>query len=459
MNRFTRMRGRLVLGVAIAALASAAGVAQTVIYPPSGPGGNYIVAVIGDGYTADEEWKFDRAVDGLILKNGLMADPFYSGSDIANALRIKRIFKPVAASGASLFAIKPNYHASSCYIDFRPGSGVSDTTPLIESAVGGLSPERTVVIGNYEGMSFGCAVDTWTYVSAGARESGGVMEHEFGHLVAGLWDEYALPNNGAYTMPPVDGPNCSNQSTAPIWNNGMYQNLKNLPGCKLFATNIIRPYERCRMRSHHTAFCDVCAHNMKAALTAFLNTSQAQLTTVPLLFAGLALRPAAIEQTPTPSVRVLVRIDRTDANNDIGGSASVVKLTPVDDAPIVHRYRRTGDYVYAIVETKSGVETVLESGVLAGDPFQPRSYAGASAPHGVQPRMASASIVVMMPNLSRAELKSRRIGIRFFHLDPLSGRMNNGEHQEITPTQLKEMMGSLKGLAEVKPEALATAAQ
>src|SRR5947209_3057687 len=175
MNHNTHVSRALSFAAGLVLLLSSSAAAQTTIYPPPpGTGGNYMIAVISDGYAANESWMFDRAVNGLVL-NGLMADPFYSGKGAA--FTIKKIFQPVAQSGQSAFKITPNYDINRCYIDYDP----VQTTLAIENAVKAITPERVVVIGNHEGVSLGCTVDTWTYVSAGAREAGGVLEHEFGH--------------------------------------------------------------------------------------------------------------------------------------------------------------------------------------------------------------------------------------------------------------------------------------
>src|SRR5207247_144690 len=107
--------------------------------------------------------------------------------------------------------------------------------------------------------------DHWTYVSAGAREVGGVLEHEFGHLIAGLFDEYALSENTNkdYPGPVVDGPNCSTNVMSPVWAGAMWTPpADHRPGCRYYGQKIIRPYQDCRMRSDGIDFCAVCADTM-----------------------------------------------------------------------------------------------------------------------------------------------------------------------------------------------------
>src|SRR5262245_28058011 len=106
MIHHTHSTGALAGALFLVGVASGQALAQTTIYPPSGTGGGYLIAVVSDGYVSSEEWKFDRAVDGLIL-NGLMQNQFYS--DHGSAFTIKKIFKASPQSQQSLIQIKPNY--------------------------------------------------------------------------------------------------------------------------------------------------------------------------------------------------------------------------------------------------------------------------------------------------------------------------------------------------------------
>jgi hypothetical protein len=455
MSQDTHVSRALSLAVGLLLFVSPPAMAQTTIYPPSGPGGNYVIAVISDGYAADESWKFDRAVNGLVL-NGLMTDPFYSGKGAS--FTIKKIFQPVGQSGQSAFGITMNYDINRCYIDFDP----TTTTVAIENAVKAISPERTLVIGNQEGVSLGCTVDTWTYVSAGAREVGGVLEHEFGHLIAGLFDEYALPPNGAYVTPDVDGPNCSNvmvTGAQPSWMKlSLSKTPMNLPECRYYLTNIVRPYDTCRMRSADTDFCYVCSSEMSAELGIFAAKQLSQMPMhLPVVQAGLMFLQPPAAQLPLAdrSVRVLVEMTKSAAGSATLATARVVALTEVS-APAVQRHRRVGDYVSSVVEGR----TVLDVAVLPGDPFQRRTYGGASAPHQRRDDILTASIVVMIPHMTRQQLLTRSIGILFYRLDPLSGRLPDGSRANITPRTVSEFLDKNQPrLTEVTSDDLKKAVQ
>jgi hypothetical protein len=84
---------------------------------------------------------------------------------------------------------------------------------IVENGVVILKPMRTVIIAN-DVYSSGCTRNLWTDVWAGIQETSGVLEHELGHLIAGLLDEYSL-NTGPFPVGGFDGngepngPNCS----------------------------------------------------------------------------------------------------------------------------------------------------------------------------------------------------------------------------------------------------------
>ena len=227
-----------------------------------------------------------------------------------------------------MFGITPNYDINRCYIGFNE----AQATAAISSAVKSISPypERVVVIGNYEGVSLGCTDGVWTYVSAGAREMGGVLEHEFGHLIAGLFDEFPLPLNPLdYPGPDVDGPNCSNVFTngapSPLWMNSTWpQAPVNRSECRHYTNKIVRPFDDCRMRSADTPFCYVCSAAMSSILGLFTNATMSQVVTrPPILQAGLlqpgpARGPKPATGPPNPggpavndrSVRAVVQLTR-----------------------------------------------------------------------------------------------------------------------------------------------------
>ena len=440
-------------------LAAAPASAQTQIYPKlPAVGGSYIIVVVSDGYAADESWKFERAVDGLVL-NGLMADAFYSAHGAA--FTIHRVFRPQPTSGQSEFGIRPNYNVNSCYIDIDPGPAATltpatlpqGTTEKIEAAVKALSPIWTVVVGNYEGVSMGCRVDSWTFVSAGAREMGGVLEHEFGHLIGGLGDEYALmPLGVPYPTPPIDGPNCSTVVQggvkSPSWSTPgtLPQTPTNPDGCLFFATGVYHAYNECRMHSADAPFCAVCAAEMELNLAKHAANPLARVTSSPpILMAGFfqqaqPVRPAIVTppaQTAriAPAVRLMVEIVKPSPGANTGATARVTSIVDVT-TPLAQNYRRVGDYVYGIVD---GASTVMDVTVLPGDPFQRRAYGGTAAPHRAsddpitKTPVVSARMVVVLPNMTRAQLATREVHVLFYRLDSTTANQADGTRASVTP--------------------------
>jgi hypothetical protein len=82
---------------------------------------------------------------------------------------------------------------------------------------------------------------------------------------------------------------------------------------------------------------------------------------------------------------------------------------------------------------------IFESGVVPGDPFQMRIYGGSAAPHqaGTAPK---ASVVVMIPNMTRQQLLGRAVAIEFYRLKSDAARNPTGARENITPTMLRDLV-------------------
>jgi len=426
---------------ALVAVAASSTAQPQQVYPASGPGGNYEIVVIADGYTSAEEYKFTRAVNGLIL-NDLMADPFYGNS---HAFTIVKQFNPVTTSGQSQFGITPNYNIAKCYIDYDAAT----TTAAIDQVVKTIPHHAVIVIGNYEGVAIGCTNQPWTWISAGAREVDGVLEHEFGHLIAGLYDEFPLQGNVDYPpTPSVDDHNCSNVfdssgNATPWWDNSSLswpQKPTDRDGCLYYSHKITRPYDTCLMYAPGATFCYVCSLLMSGELNLFANEALTKSLASPMI-----LTAGFVAQTPTPRVpargseqyvRLLVQLTKRSTDPKLGAQLSVVSVADVT-GPIVSRHHRTGDYVYGIVEGN----TVLAADVLPGDPFQRRSLGTAPAPHDTANELQT-NVVVIVPNTTRQSLLSRSIRVVFYRLDPNYGRLPSGMRADVTTNTISELLAN-----------------
>ena len=447
MSRHRSFVCRALLTACLTTLAAAAAGAQTTVYPPSGIGGSHVVLVMSDGYAANEEWLFDRAVNGLFV-NGLMNDPFYKAH--GGSFTIRKLFKPVAQSGQTQFAITPNYDITRCYIDYD----ATTTTAVVQATTAFF--EKAVIVGNLEGVSMGCTPhnNVWMYVSAGAREMGGVLEHEFGHLVAGLLDEYELFNvpYAGPPGPPVDGPNCStNTGRTAAWGSiaipASIPGPTNPPGCNFYATGVVRPYDTCMMRAAGAPFCYVCQFRMGERLGDFAFPPPSTPTNIQILTAGLVQQPPAPPAVPparsnNPSVRVLLQVARATR------AVQVLSVTDVV-APLIDRTRRTGNVAYAIHE--AGKPTI--TGVIPGGVFEDRPYGNGSAPH-LRQEAQTATVSLLIPDASRQSLRTRGISITLYQLDAASGDAN------VTDETLNRMLAARRAapIAEVDATALRAAA-
>jgi hypothetical protein len=427
------------VSVAVALLAAACSAsAQQVYPPPSSTGGKYVVAVLADGYAANEEWAFDRAINGLIV-NGLMADPFYA--NLGGSFTIIKKFVAAPTSGQSAFGIAPNYDLRKCYIDYDQTKVVTE----IEKEVGAIAPVRVVIIGNYEGSAIACTEGMWTWIAAGAREGGGVLEHEFGHLVAGLYDEFALAGNDTFPSSIyVNDHNCSNVfdttgHPTPVWNTMSWpQPPTNPPGCLYYAQQIVRPYDDCRMYGAAGQFCYVCADAMTKELRLFtLGGPQSRGPAPPtVLAAGFMLQPPPPPVTSDHHLRVVVQLTRAAADAATGVD---IRLLSIVDAKgsVVPRYHRIGNYVYAAVDGGN----LLAASVLPGDPFQSHSIGGAPAPHQFANELRT-TVVVDIPNITRADLKTHAIRLVFYKLGPTFGRLPSGAQADVTPNVVSDLLSS-----------------
>jgi IgA Peptidase M64 len=449
MSRPRSSTSRALLTACLAALTAVIARAQVTVYPPTGTGGSHVVLVISDGYAANEQWMFDRAVNGLIV-NGLMSDPFYQAH--GGSFTIRKLFKPVALSGQTQFGITANYDITRCYIDYD-----ATTSNAIVHATSAFF-EKAVIVGNIEGVAMGCTPrnNVWMYVSAGAREMGGVLEHEFGHLVAGLLDEYELfdaPYVGP-PGPPLDGPNCSTNtgSPPPIWGTlsipASIAAPTNQAGCNLYSKGVIRPYDMCMMRAAGAPFCYVCQFRMGERLDDYAFPPPSAPTNMRIAGAGLMMQVPAPPPTPearsnNPSMRVLLQVTRANR------VAQVLSVTDVV-APLIDRTRRVGNLAYAIHE--AGQRTI--TGVIPGEVFEDRPYGNGSAPH-LRQNAPTAIVSLVIPNASRQGIQTRNLSIALYQLDPASGDAN------VTEQTLNRLLAAQRAtpMGDVDAAALRSAAR
>jgi hypothetical protein len=276
----------------------------------------------------------------------------------------------------------------------------------------------------------------------------GPLEHEFGHLIAGLHDEYVL-HDASYPTPPVDGPNCVTDLSKAWWT-GVITPIGvpapvNPQGCRFYAVDIWRPYDTCRMRQPAMAFCQVCQAQMISGAT---DTPLPEKEHGPGgrrnsdLGAPRIVRAAYMQapQPPPPvrsSVRALISLTLDPAGNPT--IAHTVATADVD-APAAKLYRRTGDYVF---EIKDGGVT-SETGFLSGDPFEQRAFGLQSVPHATQ-ASSKADVVIFVPNMRKSALATRSVQINFYRLKGVDPRF------EVSPDSFARLKPSERVLIASVP--------
>jgi hypothetical protein len=402
-------------------LAPALAHAQTQIFPANGsPGGPIVIAVVADHYGPQEQETFTRDARNVFV-HGLLADSDFAS--LASHVTVLAYFEPwtgPAESPSSKYGFEVEAGVTNCSIKWTP-----NTDALVDAIAADRNPLRTIVVGNY-GYVFGCTSGQWSYVTAGAVGQP-VMQHEFGHLLARLFDEYVLSANITVThptpIPASDNRNCSTQ-TAPHW--GGPPTFTNDPGCDYFGLGVIRPTSSCRMGKFGSTFCAVCRGRIDEAIQFQVNPPvPPPPTDLPISGAGFFIQPPAAQQprppqpaptpapqqpprTPQPILRVMITLNRTT------NAATVGRITN-STGQYVPSYRRLGgSLVYEI----SDAGRLIDVGVVPSDTFQERTYRGATQKHGVEDT-AAATVVIRVPNetIQRMAAPNRAVQIAFYRLD------------------------------------------
>ncbi len=107
----------------------------------------------------------------------------------------------------SYFEPTPPGQASRFGFEIGPGDGVCAVKApddilsklMTATAAAAVLPTHYVVIGNHP-YNIGCTKGEWSYIAVDAVGTD-VFQHELGHLVGLLYDEWALPSNGGASHP------------------------------------------------------------------------------------------------------------------------------------------------------------------------------------------------------------------------------------------------------------------
>jgi len=378
--------------------------AQKPLHPTGGGGATnpVVIAVLADGYTNTEERGFDADAANFFL-SGLLQDEFFKGK--AGFMRIATKFESVTTSGTSKYGFKMGVSDGPCELTFP-----TDTIP-IWTAAATVGAEYVVVIGNHP-YTVGCTLGKIAYVSAGAAGVK-VLEHEFGHMLASLWDEFGIPANGTTPFPfvidPGDRRNCARRPPPPPHFGG-----PGIDGCGLYNAGVVRFSNMCRMGAgHHPGFCKVCSAYLNGWFNdlprpAGMVASHERTPQMGIVRASFQQTPGQKPSATQPIVRLLLRVDfdKGTAEPRRGFNSTGV---------YVPSHRRVGKLVYEILDN----DKIVDFGVLSDQLFQARGYAGGVGEHG-SAKANSAEVIVQIPGETVAGLRgtTRNVSMVMWELLP-----------------------------------------
>jgi hypothetical protein len=383
----------------------------------NGPDGEKLTfVVLGDGYALEDQTKFASDVDTLVV-HGVFGHDFYK--DSISAFNVYRVALISKESGVSTLKFKKNTALKvifsgrwdRCWLEES-----QDTDELITQAANQVKKyDYVLVIANEDGYG-GCRRGSRLYVTSGSPWN--VVAHEYGHGIAGLYDEYSAQGGGAYSGERINVKNCSvvlNRNNV-AWSQLMDQRI-DLPsdgaqnvdsnqtvgeftGCNYAKTAIYRPVRECRMMSITSLFCPVCLGLMNDAVRPYLRGKSS--------LANLRL-PG--EPGPPPSeetyINMVIRISK-DQN------VAVLKATEVKGTLIPSQQAAPA---YIVAFTKQNEPSLADS--LPEDPYVVRGFVDPEHKEkGENISLAdSATIIVNVPRTSMTSA-IHDLGLRLFSVKP-----------------------------------------
>ena len=277
------------------------------------PGSKINIAVIGDGFAADDQEDYNDKVNDLLMDGVFGHDYFYEDAQAFNIFRVnlisnesgvsQRVYDEmgtpsdgsddvIVSTTLKDTALQYIYSGSWAHCWLESGA---NTASLVDDALDTWLPDwdLVVVILNESGFG-GCGGGGFQIVTLGPSWS--VMAHEFGHGAGGLADEYCKP--GTYTgtepgavnvtantnrntvkwrqfvnpsTPIPTGINANpgngactgwTEGTKPAdWDNS--QSVGLFEGAQYRDSGKYRPVVNCRMRGNSPPFCPVCYTELK----------------------------------------------------------------------------------------------------------------------------------------------------------------------------------------------------
>lgn len=228
----------------------------------------YDIVILGDGYRAAEEARFDQ--DVLDVVNYFRNDPrkFPYGAYF-QGYNVHTVFRASNESGAD----DPNagiFRDTAYDASYNTGGTqrclyIGDQALATQDAARAPDTDGRVIVLVNDSQYGGCAGAFSVSYNGSSMED--VQAHEWGHSFGGLADEYDYGASGTYTGSELREPNVTNDSSGSKWSvwlghAGPHSTVSAYEGARYYRLGIWRPETDCEMRSLNRNFCTICRQAM-----------------------------------------------------------------------------------------------------------------------------------------------------------------------------------------------------
>jgi hypothetical protein len=372
------------------------------------------LVVLGDGYTAAEQAKFNAdAANAIAAFFGIT--PY---AEYANFVNTYAVFTPSPQSGAD----HPPYnaacgqtHSPSCCADgdalSDPNAGTFVTTAL-DATFCSYNIHRLLVVDEPKAFAAAAAVPDWDVVLVVVNDdtyggSGGILgvfstngsaieiaRHEYGHTFSLLADEYTTPYPG---FPPCDDvgggppcePNVTNQTVraaikwapwiagstpVPTPDTNPYANVVgSFAGARYLSSGMYRPRHTCLMQALGVPFCEVC--RQEYVLRLYEGGWGAPAGGIDTIEPGSEYPPPGDVAVHFPDfVGITVQLLQPTGGPPIGVSWSVDGVTAPGETQPRFSFTPTAQGTYQIVLTTHDPTPFVAPGVAGGALARTRTW-------------------------------------------------------------------------------------
>lgn len=270
----------------LAAAATAQGPVVTTVLSSGSTASRYDMVILGDGYQAQEQTRFNQDVNTFLT--GLFAKAPFSG--FSSYFNVHTVFRASVDSGATQPDVTPPLIRNTAYgASYNTGGTArclyiqNTSLALADAALAPANESRILVMVN-DSRYGGCASQfAVSYNGASMVE---VQSHEVGHSIAGVADEYDYPNN-QYTGSEPNQVNITADGVGQKWSHWWgTESVSAFEGAGYHLLGLWRPKNNCLMRNLGATLCPVCREQIVKTVNAIVDPivdPQPTTTTVTLV--------------------------------------------------------------------------------------------------------------------------------------------------------------------------------